>query len=185
MIQQCVDTIIDNLFFVFRAILKLNTYPTQWLNILTIVLRKPRKPAYNVAKAYWPIGLLDTLGKLFSTLIADDISYLTEKHQLLLSTQFGGQPGHCTTDAMHLVTQKIKDTLRWKKVASILFLDIQAAFPHTVKECLLHNMRNRWVPSVYIKLIDNMLSNRKTQLSFDNFTSNPTCITNGTTSSQC
>ena len=133
-IQQCADTIIDNLFFIFCAILKLNTYTTQWLNILTIVLRKPRKPAYNVAKAYWPIGLLDTLGKLFSTLIADDISYLTEKHQLLLPMQFGRHPGHCTTDAMHIVTQKIKDIWRQKKVALILFLDIQATFPNTVKE---------------------------------------------------
>lgn len=72
---------------------------------LTIVLHKPGKHAYNIARAYHPIGLLDTLGKLLSTLIAADLSYLTEKHQLLPSTQFGGRPDCCTTDAIHLVTQ--------------------------------------------------------------------------------
>ena len=98
-----------------------------------------------------------------------------------LPMQFSRHPGHCTTDTMHIVTQKIKDTWRQKKVASILFLDIQATFPSTVKERLLHNMRNRQVTSTYIKLINNMLSNRRTQLSFDNFTSKTISITNSTT----
>ena len=44
---------------------------------------------YNIAKAYHPIGLLDTLGKLFSTLVTADLSYLAEKHNLLPPTQFG------------------------------------------------------------------------------------------------
>ena len=138
-----------------------------------IVLRKPGKPVYNVAKAYHTIGLLDTIGKLFSTLVAADLSYLTEKHLWLPPTQLGGRPRCCTTDAMHLVTQKIKDVWRKKKTASVLFLDIQATFPNTVRERLIHNMRSRWVPSVYIKLIDNMLSKHKTQLKFDDYTSEP------------
>ena len=98
---------------------------------------------YNIVKAYHPIGLLDTIGKLFSTLVATDLSYLTEKHLLLPPTQFGGRPGHSTTDTMHLVTQKIKDVWRKKKTASVLFLDIQATFPNTVRERLIHNMRSR------------------------------------------
>ena len=115
-----------------------------------IVLCKAGKPAYNVAKAYRPIGLLNTLGKLFSVLEAGDLSYLAEKHDLLPATQFGGRPGRCTTDAMHLVVHKIKDAWRAKKVASILFLDIQAAFPNTVKDHLLHDMKSRRTPTTYI-----------------------------------
>ena len=82
---------------------------------------------------------------------------------------------------LHLVTQKIKDMWRKKKLASVLFLDIQATFPNTVRERLIYNMRSRQVPSVYIKLIDNMLSKHKTQLKFDNYTSEPIEINNGTT----
>ena len=62
-----------------------------------------------------------------------------------------------------------------------MFLDIQATFPNTVRERLIYNMRSRQVPSVYIKLIDNMLSKHKTQLKFDNYTSEPIEINNGTT----
>ena len=140
-IQKCVDTIIDYLYYIYRAVLELDEYPSHWLIILTIVLRKAGKAAYNVAKLYRPIGLLDTLGKLFSALVAADLSYLTEKHNLLPPNQFGGRPGRCTTDAMHLIAQNIKDAWQARKVASILFLDIQAAFPNMVKEHLLHNMK--------------------------------------------
>ena len=145
------------------------------------MLRKAGKAAYNVAKLYQPIGLLDTLGKLFSALVAADLSYLAEKHNLLPPNQFGGRPSRCTTDAMHLIAQKIKDAWQAKKVASILFLDIQAAFPNTVKERLLHNMKSRRVPTPYIRLLDRMLSDRQTQLRFDDFISNPIHLSNGTT----
>ena len=142
-LQECKEVLVNNLYFIYCTILELNTYPTRWLIILTIVLQKAGKAAYNVAKAYQPIGLLRMLGKLFSTLIVADLSYLTEKHQLLPPTQFGGCPNRCMTNTMHLITHKIKEAWRRKEVASILFLDIQAAFPNMVKECLLHNMKTR------------------------------------------
>ena len=180
-LQKCINTIIDHLYFLFRAILEHNAYPTSWLSSLTIVLHKPGKTSYDVAKAYRPIGLLITICKLFSTLVATDLSFITEKHLLLPPTQFGGRPSHCTTNAMHLVTSKIKDAWRAGKVASALFLDIQATFPNTVKEWLLHNMKSHRVPTCYIHLFDNMLSNRNTRLRFDDYICDPILIRNGTT----
>ena len=51
-LKECIESLINNLYYIYRTILKLNTYPTHWLMSLTIVLRKPGKPAYDVAKAY-------------------------------------------------------------------------------------------------------------------------------------
>ena len=132
-LQECAEMLIDNLYYIYHMILELNTYPLKWLISLT-VLQKPGNATYDVTKAYQPIGLLDALEKLFSTPIAADLSHPVEKHRLLPLTQFGSQPGRCTMDTMHLVVHKIKEVWRRKKVASILFLDIQAAFPNTVKE---------------------------------------------------
>lgn len=114
-IQECSDTIIDHLYYIYCAVFLLNTYPDRWLTTLTIVLYKLGKAVYNVAKSYRPISLLKTLGKLLSTLVAADLAYLMEKYQLLPPMQFRGRAGRCMTDAMHLVTQKIKDTWRRKK----------------------------------------------------------------------
>ena len=84
-------------------------------------------------------------------------------------------------DAMHLVVHKIKEAWRRKKAASILFLNIQAAFSSTAKEQLFHNMRSRQVPSIYINLFEHMLSNHQTQIHFNDFMSDPISITIGTT----
>ena len=178
---KSMDVLIEHLFFIYRAVFELNVYHNRWLTSTTLVLRKPGKPAYDVPNAYRPIGLLDTLGKLLSTLVAADLTYLAEKHELLPSNQFGGRPGRNTTDAIHMLTHTVKNAWRSGKVAAALFLDIQGAFPNTCKDQLIHNMKARRIPSCYIKLISNMLTNRKTSIVFDDFTSDPIDIDNGTT----
>jgi hypothetical protein len=90
-----------------------------------VVLRKPGKPRYDMLKAYHPIALLNTMGKLLTAIIAELLTYYTEKHTLLPAMHFGGRPGRTTTDALHVLTYKIKDAWRKKQVVSVLFLDIE------------------------------------------------------------
>ncbi|KAG5726185.1 hypothetical protein E4T56_gene14731 [Termitomyces sp. T112] len=108
-LKHCMDTLIDHLHFIFCTVFELGVYHNLWLVSTTLVLCKPGKPAYDVAKAYCPIGLLNTLGKLLSTLIATDLSFLAEKHSMLPAHQLGGCPGWNTSDALHLITNRIKN----------------------------------------------------------------------------
>ena len=80
---------------------------------------------------------------------------------------------------MLLLTHSIKEVWRKKKVASVLFLDVQGAFPNVVKEILLHNMRLRGIPTRYIMVTELILTGRKTKLSFNDFLSEFIVITNG------
>ncbi|EIM89355.1 uncharacterized protein STEHIDRAFT_38410, partial [Stereum hirsutum FP-91666 SS1] len=89
-LMKCIDVIIDRIFFIFRAIFTLRTYYGPWKEFLTIVLRKFGRAAYDLAKSFRPIALLCTLAKLLSALVAGQLSYLTERHQLLPATHFGG-----------------------------------------------------------------------------------------------
>ena len=179
--MRCIEALIDHLFFIFRAVFELEVYHPRWLEIATLVLRKIGKTDYDVSKAYRPIGLIDTMPKILSALNINHVSYLVEKHNLLPPTQFGGRPGRNTSDAMLLVVQRIKDAWRSGKVAAALFLDVQGAFPNTVKERLLHDMKARRVPKCFISLTERMLTGRFTQLRFDDFTSEPIPINNGNT----
>ena len=178
-LKKCVELLTDHLYFLFRAIFEIEIYPAEWKESITVVLRKPGKPSYEVPKAYRPIALLNTLGKLFSSLIADDLSHFCKSRDILPKTQFGGRPSRCTSDSMMLLTQSIKDAWRNKKVASVLFLDVQGVFPNVVKQVLLHNMRIRGVPPQYIAVTERMLTGRKTRLSFDDFLSEFIPINNG------
>jgi hypothetical protein len=80
---------------------------------------------------------------------------------------------------MLLLTHTIKEAWRSKKVASVLFLNVQGAFPNVVKEVLIHNMRTQGVPPEYITITELILTGRKMRLSFNNFLSDFIAINNG------
>src|SRR6266481_4665135 len=134
------------------------------------MLRKPRKPRYDVLKAHCPIALMNTIGKLLSVVVAEDLVHMCKKHSLLPDNHFGGHPGHCTMDAMHLMVHRIKGAWRHNKVVAVLFLDVESAFPNAVMTRLLHNMRMRRVPESYVLFIEQLLTGCCTRLKFDRYT---------------
>jgi hypothetical protein len=150
-----------------------------WKHFTTIVLRKPSKPRYDLPKSYCPIALLNTMWKVLTGITVEHLTHYTEKYHLLPDLHFGGRPGCTTTDAIHLLMYRIKDTWRKKKVASVLFLDIEGAFPNAVLEKLVRNMRRQGVPLKIINLTASMLTGRETRLRFDDHTTNPITINNG------
>jgi hypothetical protein len=119
------------------------------------------------------------MGKLLAALVAEDLNHICESNNILPAMQFGGRPRRTTMDALHLLTQQIKDVECKGEVVTALFLDIQAAFPHVVPERLLHNMRARQIPEQLVQFIEGMLEGRSTRLKFNDFISDIIAITNG------
>ena len=178
-LTKCADILVDRLWPIYKAIMEKGWYYAPWKAFTTIVLRKPGKPRYDTPKAYRPIALLNTLSKVLTSIVAEQLMYYSEKHQLLPVQHYGGCPARTTTDAMHALTYKIKDAWRKKKVVSVLFLDIEGAFPNVVNNKLLQNMKRRRVPTKLIQFTENLLRNRTTKLKFDDFTSDDIPIDNG------
>ena len=48
-----------------------------------MILKKPNKPDYSEPKAYWPIALLDILGKVLEIVISKRLVGLAERFGLL------------------------------------------------------------------------------------------------------
>ncbi len=136
-LTKCADLLLNRLYHIYTAIYEKRFHYEPWKYFTTVVLHKPGKPRYDIPKAYRPIVLLNTMWKVLTGILAEQLLYYTEKYHLLLDHHFGGRPGWTTTDAMHLLTYRIKDTWRKGKVASVLFLDIEGAFPNTVPEKLV------------------------------------------------
>ena len=178
-LQKCFNILANHLLFIYQAILELEEFYDPWREFTTIVLRKPDKPNYEIPKAYRPIALISTMAKVLTAIVAENISHLVELHQLLPKTHFGGRPGMTTTDAIHYLVHKIKQAWANDQVASILFLDVEGAFPNAVTDKLLHNLEKRRIPTVYINFITQLLTNRRTKIKFDDYTSDLIEITNG------
>ena len=119
------------------------------------------------------------LVKVLTAIIAEDVSHLVEKHQLLPANHFEGRPGRTTTDALHYLVYKIKDAWRKGKVASLLFLDMEGAFPNAVTDRLIHNLRKHKIPEAYVDFVHRLLDGRKTRLKFNDFISELMDIRNG------
>ena len=112
-------------------------------------------------------------------MIVDQLTFYSEKHCLLPSNHFGGRPGRTTTDTVHLLAHKIKSAWRQGEVMSVLFLDVEGAFPNAVPERLVHNLRKRRIPHRYTNFITGMLEGRITSLKFNDHISDAINIDNG------
>src|ERR1700678_198148 len=178
-LQKCVDIIISRLIRIYRAIMDFNLNYGPWKEFTTVVLRKPGKPSYEVPKAHRPIALISTMAKVLTAIVAEGLSKVVERHQLISKTHFGGRPGRSTADAVHYLVDKVFTAWRDNRVVSALFLDVEGAFPNAVTTRLVHNLKRRRVPTAIVKYVQQLLAGRRTRLKFDDYISEVTHITNG------
>ena len=178
-LKQCAQLLSSHLATIYTAICKLSFYPTRFRSIHQVVLPKPGRASYELPNSYRPIALIETMAKVQSTIVAEELSYECEAFSLLPNHQFGGRPGRSTTDALHYVEQFTKNAWRKGQVTTALFLDIQAAFPNMRKDRLIANMRARNLANGYCEFIDMILTQRQIQLKFDDHMSTPFSPENG------
>ena len=163
----------------FKAIIDLKSYYNPWKEFIMVVLRKPSKPNYETPKAYRPIALISTMAKLLTSIIAENLSRIVEQHHILPKNHFGGRPGQSTSDAIHYLISKIHAAWNKNKVASVLFLDVEGAFPNAVTARLIHNLKKRRIPNSIVNFVKQLLTNRSTRLKFNDYLSDPIPISNG------
>jgi hypothetical protein len=140
-LKHCATLILPVLARIYMAICQLNYYPLKFCSINQVIICKLGRPSYKEANAYRPIALIETIAKVQSILVMEDLSYICEKYELLPKNQFRGRPRMTTSEALHMVERFTKNTWRKGNVVLALFLDIQAAFPNMQRERLLENMR--------------------------------------------
>ena len=120
--------------------------PTPFRVSTTIALRKPQKADYSAVKAWRPIALLNTLGKAIEKVLADRLRDTAELHRLLPQSQMGARPERSTETALALFTDQIRDTWAAKGTASLLAIDISAAYDRVPAPRLELALRRKGIP---------------------------------------
>jgi len=113
---RCADLLVPHPGPLYRVTFKLSVYPTRWRDSVMVVLRKPGKADYTVPNVHWPVSLLNTIAKVLSACMAEDLTHAVKTHGLLPNNHFGSQPGCTTTDLLHYVTKFVKDTWRRQRL---------------------------------------------------------------------
>lgn len=80
------------------ACLQRSYHPKPFRHSETVVIRKPQKAAYDIAKAYRPIALLNAIGNVLVKVVARRMLAPAKEHYLLPATQMGARPGRSTAN---------------------------------------------------------------------------------------
>jgi ribonuclease HI len=151
----------DHVTALFQASIQCGHFPHPWRSARILPLRKPDKDNYRRAKAYRPISLLATLGKILESVLAERISYLDETYGLLPKCHFGARKQRSTIDALQLATEDIYQAWKRKHVVTMLSFDLKGAFNGVNKDVLLQRLRTRRIPDQIARLVHSFCSNRK------------------------
>lgn len=95
----------DHVLALFRKSLEEGSLPSQWRHAKIIPLKKPEKDDYTIAKAWRPISLLATLGKVLESVVAERISHMVETHGLLPTNHFGARKQRSAEQALVLLQE--------------------------------------------------------------------------------
>jgi hypothetical protein len=166
LLRKCRYVLAEPLAKLFQDCLQRSYHPTPFRHSRMVVLRKPRKPIYDVAKAYGPIALLNTIGMVLEKIMARRVSALAEEHNLLPTTPMSARPGRSTVTALEILTEQVQ--MVWandaSSVASVLSLDISVSFDNVSHERLVHNIQDARLLQWVAEYIRSLSTNRTTTL---------------------
>lgn len=144
----------------FQASLAEGVLPHQWRHAKIIHLKKSDKPDYALAKAWRPISLLSTLGKLLEAVLAERLSHAVETYGLLPTNHFGARKQRSAEQALMLLQEQIYAAWRGRRVLSLISFDVKGAYNGVSKERLIQRMRARGIPEQLLRWIEAFCSNR-------------------------
>ncbi|PNH36329.1 hypothetical protein BJF96_g603 [Verticillium dahliae] len=145
---------------IFRASLEEGVLPDQWRHAKIIPLKKPGKADYTIAKAWRPISLLATLGKVLEWVVAERISHAVETHGLLPTNHFGARKQRSAEQALVLLQEQIYAAWRNRWVVSLVSFDVKGAYNGVCKERLIQRMRARGLPGGLLRWVEAFCSDR-------------------------
>jgi hypothetical protein len=147
------------------------THP--WGTADVVVIPKPHKPDYSLAKAYRPISLLECTGKLLEKVVANRLGADERNHHLIEPSQFGSRKYHSAPDAATLLRYKAQMTIRSGNVGGVLLLDISRFFDHLNPATTVATLADLGVDSNTCTWVHSFMTERTLRLNFNGEQSDP------------
>lgn len=158
------DSTIQSLSIIFNNLLNNSYFPNCWKIAKVIPIQKKEKNP-NLICSYRPISLLSNTGKLLEVIINRSISKYADENQIVPYEQFGFRKKHST---IHAVTKLVSDENQAfidKKFTAACFIDLEKAFDSVWVNGLIYKMIKKGFPTHLIKIVQDMLNNRKMYVS--------------------
>ena len=118
------NTCAIDILFLANACLSLYYWPRHFKETVSVIIPKPGKPAYDTPKAFRPIVLLNTLGKLIEKMITRQLQFDAVKYGIFHPNQLGGVAQRSTKDAGVFLTHLVQAGWAKSLKSSIITFDI-------------------------------------------------------------
>jgi len=110
---------------IVKMTFRLGIHPPVWKEARGVVIPKPNKPDYGVAKAYRVITLLNCLGKVVEKVAANAIAEECERRQLLHDGQFGCRKRRSAIDAVGSLMKRVEEAWGRGNTTAVLLTDVK------------------------------------------------------------
>jgi len=165
--EACLGKIIN----IADACFELEFWPLYFKSSMMIIIPKPNKDSYDLSKSFQPIVLLNTLGKLIKKVISKHLQFWLISNNFIHSCQLGGLKQRSTSDADIALTHFIHSVWARNNMISTLVFDITQFFLSLNYWLLPLILKRAKYHSKVIQFFSNYLVGRKTQYSWNNFSS--------------
>ena len=156
---------------IFTACVCLAHHPPHWKEAKVVVIPKPDKADYSLAKAHRPISLLEAMSKLMEKAIAKRMQHDIVAHKLIPANQFGGRMHSSCLDAGITLIHDVQTAHAAGLKAGILLFDVRGFFDNVNYNRLEAILDNLGYAPELVKWTRAFLKDRKVRLSFNNITS--------------
>ena len=180
-----VNGAITGLGHLFNRIRATGTWPSWFKASTCVIIPKPNKPKYNVPKAFRPISLLNTMGKLLTKIIATRMQFDCLKFNILHPGQCGGVAKHATIDAGVTLASFVAESRELGLHSTACAFDISQFFPSLSHVACALILRRFGFSEVLIRIFQSYFNGRTTQYRWDSATSRDYDFNIGTPQGDC
>ena len=161
------ETVLQALAILFNRIIDEGIWPHQLKDAISCIIPKPKKLAYDVPKAFRPIALLNTIGKLLTKVIAKRLQFEAQEHNLFHDGQFGGISRHSTTDVGLILMDLITENRDRGLHTTVRALDIAQFFPSMSHEVICALLAKLGFNSKIVRFLAAFLQDHSTTYTWD------------------
>ena len=165
------DDCLANITNIANLCINLGYWPNYFKIPTTIIILKPNKSLYDQLKAFCPIVLLNTLGKLIEKVVAERLQFLVASNEFIHPSQLGGLKFKSTSDAGITLTHIIWSGWIKGKTTSTLAFDISQFFPLLNHRLLTLILEKAGLEPKETAFFTNYLVRRKTNYLWNDFSS--------------
>ncbi|KAF8677922.1 hypothetical protein AX14_004740, partial [Amanita brunnescens Koide BX004] len=169
----------------FNNICDSGVWPSWFKELVSVIIPKPKKADYTVPKAYQPIALLNTMGKLLTKVLANRMQFDAAAYSLLHEGQCGGIRKHATIDASIVLLDFINTSRERGWHTSVCAIDVAQFFPSLNHGAVTRVLAKLGFADKLTNLMASYFIDRQTVYRWDSASSAPYPFSFGTPQGDC